>query len=73
MLKLEGEQLFKCFVDLKKAYDNVHMELMWPILFLYGIPGNLVQVIRGLHDGAEAEGVWHTISQGKNWMWRSSK
>jgi len=50
-----GDFLFKCFVDLKKAYDNVDRDLMWKILMLYGIPGNVVQVIKGLYDGAEAE------------------
>ena len=47
VLKLDGGQLFKCFVDLKKAYDNVDRDLMWKILLFYGIPENLIQVIKG--------------------------
>ena len=46
--------MYKLFIDLKKAYDNVDRDLMWEIMLRYGIPENIVRVIQGLHDGAEA-------------------
>ena len=46
--------LFKCYVDLTKAYDKVNRETMWEILCRLGAPANLVNLIASLHDGAMA-------------------
>ena len=34
------------FVDLVKAYDSVNRELLWKILKLFGIPDNLIMVLK---------------------------
>jgi hypothetical protein len=46
--------LYKCFVDLTKAYDKVDRETLWKVLALRGIPPKMVQLIRALHIGAQA-------------------
>jgi len=46
--------LFKCYVDLTKAYDKVNRETMWEILRRLGAPAKLVNLIASLHDGAMA-------------------
>jgi hypothetical protein len=53
-LEVKGGRLMKCFIDLKKAYDNVDRLLLFEILEVFGLPPRLVQLIRALHDGAEA-------------------
>jgi hypothetical protein len=53
-LKLEGGQLFRCFIDLKKAYDMVDRKVLWDLLKLYGLPEKIVRIIRAFHDGALA-------------------
>ena len=37
------------FVDLVKAFDSVNHELLWKILKLYGIPNNLIIILKKLH------------------------
>ena len=37
------------FVDLVKAFDSVNRELLWKILKLYGIPDNLITILKKLH------------------------
>jgi hypothetical protein len=46
--------LYKCFVDLTKAYDKVDRDTLWKVLLLRGIPPRLVQLIQALHCGAQA-------------------
>jgi hypothetical protein len=53
-LKVEGYQIFQCFVDLKKAYDVVDRSILWEVLKRFGLPVKLVRVIQALHDGAQA-------------------
>ena len=54
MAREKGVPLFKCFVDLTKAYDKVDRGLCWTVLLRIGIPLVLVNLIRALHDGAQA-------------------
>lgn len=49
-----GVPLYKCFVDLQKAYDRVDREAMWAVLQHRGVPEKLVRLIAGLHEGAMA-------------------
>ena len=44
-----------CFIDLIKAYDTVHRETLWKILRRIGIPPKLVELIRQMHEGAQAK------------------
>ena len=38
------------FVDFAKAFDSVHRESLWKILRAYGIPSNLVEIIKSFYD-----------------------
>ena len=46
--------LYKCYIDLKKAYDRIHRATLWEILRRLGLPGAILNCIIGLYDGAEA-------------------
>ena len=42
----QKQDLFMAFVDLSKAFDTVHCELLWKVLLQYGCPGKFVNVLR---------------------------
>ena len=42
-------------IDLQKSYDSVPREALWHVLQKYGIPQSMINVIRSLHDGMQAE------------------
>ena len=46
--------LYKCFIDLTKAYDSVDRTLLWIILARFGVPKIVISVIRQFHDGMRA-------------------
>ena len=46
--------LYVCFIDLTKAYDSVDRILLWTILARFGVPQNMISVIRQFHDGMRA-------------------
>ena len=46
--------LFLCFIDLQKAYDSVDRTLLWQVLARFGIPPQMIEVIRQFHDGMRA-------------------
>ena len=46
--------LYICFFDLKKAYDSVPRDALWPLLIRYGLPLKMVNIIRHLHSNMEA-------------------
>ena len=41
--------LFVLFVDLRKAYDSIPREAMWGVLEKYGVPPNMLSVVRSFH------------------------
>ena len=53
--------LYKCYIDLTKAYDKVNRELLWRILTLLGIPEAYIKLIRSMHDGAKATVRWKSF------------
>ena len=66
-----GLPLFKCYVDLTKAYDRVDRQLLWKILERLGVPTKMLAAIKGLHEGArgrvKVDGVmsdWFELSVG---------
>ena len=46
--------LYVCFIDLTKAYDPVDRTLLWTVLARFGVPQNIISVIRQFHDGMRA-------------------
>jgi hypothetical protein len=46
--------LYKCFIDLTKAYDKVDRNTLWKILHRIGVPPKILKVIVNLHEGAMA-------------------
>ena len=46
--------LYACFNDLTKAYDSVDRTLLWTVLARFGVPQNMISVIRQFHDGMRA-------------------
>ena len=49
----QKQPLFAAFVDLKKAYDNVHHPLLWASLQRKGIHGKMLAGIQSLYDGGD--------------------
>ena len=45
---------YVCFIDLAKAYDSVDRTLLWTVLARFGVPQNMISVIRSFHDGIRA-------------------
>ena len=43
--------LYVCFIDLTKAYDSVDQTLVWKVLARFGVPQNMISVIRQFHNG----------------------
>ena len=54
-LRGKGVKLYKCYVDLTKAYDRVDRNLLWQILARIGVPAKMLAVIKGLHVGARGQ------------------
>ena len=46
--------LYECFIDLTKAYDSVDRILLWTVFARFGVPQNMISVIRQFHDGMRA-------------------
>ena len=47
------------FVDLRKAFDSVDRELLWKLLNeKFGIPVNIIRLLRLLHDGMHMRAVF---------------
>ena len=46
--------LYVCFIDPTKAYDSVYRTLLWTVLARFGVPQNMVSVIRQFHDSMRA-------------------
>jgi hypothetical protein len=47
--------IYKCFVDLTKAYDKVDRSILWKVLERRGIPTCMIELIRNTLDGSEAK------------------
>ena len=43
-----------CFINLTKAYDSVDRTLSWTVLARFGVPQNMISVIRQFHNGMRA-------------------
>ena len=64
--------LYACFTDLTKAYYCVDRTLLWTVLTRFGVPQNMISLIRHLYDGMRACGQlddrvcsgWFAVEQG---------
>ena len=45
---------YVCSIDLTKAYDSVDRALLWTVLARFGVPQNMISVIRQFHNGMRA-------------------
>ena len=54
LARKERVPLNMCFIDLTKAYDSVDRTLLWSVLARFGVPQNIISVIRQFHDGMRA-------------------
>ena len=43
------------FVDLRKAYNSVPRQALWKVLEKYGVPENMLNVVKFFHEGMHAE------------------
>ena len=50
-----GVNLYKCYIDLKKAYDRVSRKILYKILHNKGVPPKLLRLIKAIHDGIIAQ------------------
>ena len=46
--------LYVCFIDLSQAYDSVDRTPLWTALARFGVPQNMISVIRQFHNGMRA-------------------
>ena len=46
--------LYMVFVDFEKAFVSLDQEMLWRILWHYGVPEKIVRMIRVLYDGFQA-------------------
>jgi hypothetical protein len=53
-----NSELFKCYVDLTKAYDKVDRKILWALLKRYGIPDTVITTIKNFHEGLELRFEW---------------
>ena len=51
----QNKELYILFLDLTKAFDTVSREGLWKILPRIGCPPKMVEMIKQLHDGMNAE------------------
>jgi hypothetical protein len=47
--KQEGKITHMCFVDLKKAYDNVSRKLLWQEMEKKGLGGKFLRIIKQMY------------------------
>ena len=46
--------LYVCVIDLNRAYNSVDRTLLWTVLACFGVPQNMISVIRQFHNGMRA-------------------
>ena len=47
-------KIFLLFVDLRKAFDSVPRQALWCVLWKYGVPDSVVDLVSSFHDGMVA-------------------
>ena len=46
ILHKHSKEAYVLFIDLVKAYDSVNRELLWQILEIFGVPTNLIIILK---------------------------
>ena len=54
LARMKQIPLYVCFIDLTKSYDSVDRTPLWTVLARFGVPQNMIPVIRQFHDGMRA-------------------
>ena len=49
-----GKDVFWAFMDLEKAYDTIDRHVMWQMLIVYGVEGNLLNAVQSFHVDSRA-------------------
>ena len=49
-----AQPVYMCFVDLEKAYDRVPRDVLWRVLWEYGVRGALLGAVRSLYSQSES-------------------
>ena len=44
---LKSTTLYVSFIDFKKTYDTLYRDILWMVLYRYGVRGKMLQKIRG--------------------------
>jgi len=52
-LHVANQDAYVLFVDLVKAFDSVNREMLWKILYKYGLPKTLISVIKKMYTDIE--------------------
>ena len=70
VIKKNKRKVMVC-VGLKKAYDKIHRELLWPVLNSYGVGVRLGRAVRSLYERCQAcvkvlrqNSDWFVVEQG---------
>ena len=48
-LRVKDGRLYRCYIDLKKAYDKVSRPALWVLLARLGFPPTLIALVKSLH------------------------
>ena len=51
----QNVDIYTTFVDLTKTFDTVSRDGLWKIMRKFGCPDKLIQVVRQLHGGMQAQ------------------
>lgn len=69
--KTRQEQIYVTFLDITKAYDKVNWTILWEILEYYGIPLELIRIIKQMFEASTMAiqyrhtlGKWFKLGQG---------
>lgn len=52
--KKNGQQLYCCFVDFRKAFDSIPRERMWEVLHELGLQGDVIAALKSMYAQDEA-------------------
>jgi len=57
--------LYTHFIDFEKAFDSVHRESLWNIMSMYGIPEELIELVKAMYNNFECA----VLDEGETTEW----